>query len=712
MLSSLQRLLLAFIRLAVVVDAQAVAGKALDIRQNDLSLSDSAAPVVFTPDQNWDGIDGRWSSFTLRVGTPEQFVRVFASWAGYQTWVIIPEGCQAAADYDDCKDERGWIFNETESSTWDERGTFALGIEQNLGLDSNARFGFDDVGLGGAGEGGPKLENTTIGGVATDKYWLGLFGLHPKPTNFTDFNEGVPSYMTLLKEQGVIPSMSFGFTAGAHYMYSVGEYASLTLGGFDSSKFVENDVEWTFAPDNERDTVVAIQQITTPSTIESNPEAVLLLPDPIYAYIDATVAEIWLPETACEAFESEFGIEYDEELDLYAINDTLHDDLKERNANVTFTLAEELDGGDKVEITLPYAAFDHSARPPYASVTNTTNYFPLRRAANDTQYTLGRTFMQEAYITVNWETFRFNVSQVDWNRNAGQNVVTIPSMQSARVAAEQTEDFEQDSGGISAGAIAGIVVGVVVALAVIGLAVFFFLRRKRRRSSGEQLDEKTAPPLDTDAQSQGNVVPKAELQGSEAFHPPVSYYDQDIKAWVTSPAGSSAPGTPSSSYPNSNSRGFFPGSTVAGSPTTPTAGEGTHSSSQTGYSNPFATPVSEADSKAIHVFEMPGDMPSIREKDGKQLSEKEALQHREALYNGVDSTPPESAVEEVSRDLPPRRVDPEHVVRAEGGTLDGSTIAGSPVTAGEGTSSTTRQHRAFSFEDDGSGRATYTNSTQ
>jgi hypothetical protein len=29
-------------------------------------------------------------------------------------------------------------------------------------------------------------------------------------------------------------------------------------------------------------------------------------------------------------------------------------------------------------------------------VKNTTSYFPLKRAANDTQYTLGRAFLQEA----------------------------------------------------------------------------------------------------------------------------------------------------------------------------------------------------------------------------------------------------------------------------------------------------------------------------
>lgn len=707
MFTFLEGLLLALVGLTVV-GTQAVTEQSLETRQEESDSNATAAPVVFTPDQNWDGIDGRWSSFTLRVGTPQQFVRVFISWAAYQTWVIIPEGCVNAIDYDACEDDRGWIFDEAESSTWEEQGIYRLGLQRNLGYDSNGIFGYDRVGLGGIGEGGPAIENTTIGGIATDIYYLGLFGLHPKPTNFTTFNEGIPSYMTLMKEQKIIPSISFGYTAGAHYRYSVGVYASLTLGGYDQSKFIENGVEWTFAPDNERDIVVAIQQITTPSTIEANPQAILLLPEPIYAYIDATVPEIWLPENACQAFESAFGLEYNEELDVYAVNDTLHETLQERNANVTFALAESFDGGPSVDIILPYAAFDLTARPPYASVTNSTRYFPLRRAANSTQYTLGRTFMQEAYITVNWETFRFNVSQVDWTQNAEPNIKALPSFENARAAAEGAREDMDSSDGISAGAIAGIVIGVIAVLFIVA-ALFWLLRHKRRRrSSGEQLDEKAAS--DTNSQIQGNesnVVPKAELQGSEAFHPPVSYYDPDVKAWVTSPAGS----TPSSPYPGSIARGFFPGSTIAGSPITSTAGEGTCSSSQTGYTNaqsPTSATASEADGKAIQVFEMPGDMPAIREMDGKQLSEKEALQHREKVYNGVDSTPPASAVEERPRDAG-RLIDPEHVVRAGSGTLDGSTIAGSPTTADGGTS-LTRQHRAFSFEADERERENYTQS--
>jgi hypothetical protein len=49
---------------------------------------------------------------------------------------------------------------------------------------------------------------------------VGHFGLHPKPTNFSKDMVAVPpvpSYMTRLFEQGSIPSLSFGYTAGVQY---------------------------------------------------------------------------------------------------------------------------------------------------------------------------------------------------------------------------------------------------------------------------------------------------------------------------------------------------------------------------------------------------------------------------------------------------------------------------------------------------------------
>ena len=171
-----------------------------------------------------------------------------------------------------------------------------------------------------------------------------------------------------------------------------GVLGSLTLGGYDSARYTPNDISFDFAPDNSRDLVVGIQSIT--STEQDGTENNLLPSGGINAYIDSTVPYIYLPIDACQAFESAFGLTYDNTSELYLVSGSLHQKLQAQNASVTFTLGNTATSGRTTNITLPYASFDLTATWPL--VQNGSLYFPLQRADNQTQYTLGRTFLQEA----------------------------------------------------------------------------------------------------------------------------------------------------------------------------------------------------------------------------------------------------------------------------------------------------------------------------
>jgi len=163
------------------------------------------------------------------------------------------------------------------------------------------------------------------------------------------------------------------------------------LGGYDASRFTPNNVDFQFASDISRDLVVGLQSITFSDSKTTDQH---LLSEGILTFIDATVPHIWLPQDACTLFEDAFGITYNNTVDRYLVNDTVHKQLQSQNASVSFVLGNDVNGGATVNITLPYAAFDLQVGTPI--VNSTQNYFPLRRAANDTQYTLGRTFLQEA----------------------------------------------------------------------------------------------------------------------------------------------------------------------------------------------------------------------------------------------------------------------------------------------------------------------------
>ncbi|KAG5655355.1 hypothetical protein KAF25_006858, partial [Fusarium avenaceum] len=115
----------------------------------------------------------------------------------------------------------------------------------------------------------------------------------------------------------------------------------------------------------------------------------------------------------------------DDSTGLYLVNESHHDQLLASNAEVSFRLSDVLEGGSTVTITLPYQAFDLKAE--YPLVENISYYFPLRRAMNESQYTLGRTFLQEAYLTADYERGVFNISQCSWVEGAKARVATITS---------------------------------------------------------------------------------------------------------------------------------------------------------------------------------------------------------------------------------------------------------------------------------------------
>jgi hypothetical protein len=172
----------------------------------------------------------------------------------------------------------------------------------------------------------------------------------------------------------------------------------LIFSGYDRSRFRENTVSFSMAEDLTRDLVVGLQSINF-----SGSKSVTLLSDPIDIYIDSTDPNIWLPDDACNAFEEAFGLTLDTQSGLYLVNDSHRNTLLDSNAEVSFRLSDRKSGGETVTVVLPYAAFDLVAKPPL--VDDTSRYFPLKRAKNAKQYTLGRVFLQEASVTKNVDNF-------------------------------------------------------------------------------------------------------------------------------------------------------------------------------------------------------------------------------------------------------------------------------------------------------------------
>lgn len=130
----------------------------------------------------------------------------------------------------ECETKRGGIFHSDNSSTWIKSGSFALGLDPELGLGGNGDYGFDTIALSDQ----ISVQSQTIAVINTTDYWLGLMGLGVTPTNFSsastaaNSSNGTPApnvtnvdqktfLSSLVETDNLIPSHSYGYTAGAYY---------------------------------------------------------------------------------------------------------------------------------------------------------------------------------------------------------------------------------------------------------------------------------------------------------------------------------------------------------------------------------------------------------------------------------------------------------------------------------------------------------------
>lgn len=409
-----------------------------------------------------DGNDGPWSSFGVQIGTPPQFVRVLPASSGSSLWVVAPEGCSTQTDPSNCDDLRGGIFDKSTSATWAEKGIYELDLSTEIawGYSGNGDFGFDNITLADPGSGGVTLNDSVLAAIASKDFFIGSLGLNPWGVNFTDYNEPIPGPINMLLDQKHIAGRSWGYTAGARYSPTQ-TYGSLTFGGYDASRFIPNDLTITRDEDTSRDLLLGVQTITSGENS--------LLSDGFMALIDSTVGQLWLPTAVCERFEDVFGITWDESLNLYLVNSTLHDQLQAQNPNITFTIGSTPTSQSIVNIALPYAAFDLTASWPLTP-NGSSSYFPIRRAANATQYVLGRPFLQEAYVIVDYDRNNFSVSQALFPDNdVPQKLVTI-----------FPPDEDHASSSLPKGAIAGIVVACVILITAVAIAIVKLSRRWKK----------------------------------------------------------------------------------------------------------------------------------------------------------------------------------------------------------------------------------------
>jgi hypothetical protein len=139
-------------------------------------------------------------------------------------------------------------------------------------------------------------------------------------------------------------------------------------------------------------------------------------------------------------------------------------------------------------------------------------YFPLKRAANDTQYTLGRTFLQETYMIADYERGALTLFPAVFpDSSIERQLVPITAPENIQ---DPTDVQVDPQSGLSRTAIIGIIVGGVVLLVLVVAGAFFWIRRNRHEKALKATSEVSGPWEKAELASSRTYY-RSELDGQE-----------------------------------------------------------------------------------------------------------------------------------------------------------------------------------------------------
>ncbi|KAI1102267.1 acid protease [Jackrogersella minutella] len=476
----------------------------------DLVYADDTDALWIEPSLQWYGIDGNWSSIGLFVGEPAQEINVTISTTLSEIWVVESGGCSPNVR---CADARGGIYNTSASQSWSPLGAWQLGLDY-LGLGGNGDYAMETVVVyDSVRRWQTSFNKQVLAGINDTGYYTGFLGLGITPGRFNNVVALSP-IASLVEQDGIIPSHSYGYTAGAYYGGSRGTPLSLTLGGYDADRFEPHDTHFNLNATT-RQPEVLVKAITasvsdagSAPTSWSDPTVPLLyFNESVTALLDSSTPYLWLPGPICDRFAANLNLTWNETFGLYLFsdNDNLERYRSSPDLSFTFTLSsadnrddfgQPLNVAGVVNITVSANAFIQSLRYPFMNIIEfgapAVPYFPLRRTDDNGTIILGRTFFQEAYLITNYETSSFSVHKATYPERPLRDTSIQTIVASNNSPYPGPPSRPSGGGGLTQSQTVGLAIGVCF-LGIVAIAILFILRRRRRKQRAIKTTEEAFP---------------------------------------------------------------------------------------------------------------------------------------------------------------------------------------------------------------------------
>ncbi|TDZ26395.1 hypothetical protein Cob_v000823 [Colletotrichum orbiculare MAFF 240422] len=463
--------------------------------------------VALTPSTDWYGFDGNWSAVKFQIGSQQQSVSVLVSTSLSEFWAVGSGGCLAKEPL--CSSARGNIFSVADSKSWDSLGAWQLGLDY-LDYGGNGDYGLDTLSTTTLSGKSMTMKDIITASFNSTDYYLGYLGLGITKGSFG--NEIAESPLTqAVKTYGWIPSYSYGYTAGAYYKGTSGTPCSVTLGGYDASRFVMHNQEFSLDPSDGlphalvRGIEVTVgQDKALPGGWDNRTRILSNMSTSFSAMIDSSTPYLWLPDVICDQFAAAFNLTYNTTFDLYTLTDEQYTAFKAGASSYSFTFSlTSHDNNDDfgrplqtpgvVNITVTAAAFAQALRYPFMDEAikygePAVPYFPLRRGSNFTNtFIIGRSFLQEAYLITKYDTGVFSIHQAVFPEDS--QTLNITEIKQPNNSPYPPPAAQVDGRGLTTAQMAGIVAGVVTACLILLIAWYCIRRRKRANAAARAIEE-------------------------------------------------------------------------------------------------------------------------------------------------------------------------------------------------------------------------------
>lgn len=531
-------------------------------------------PYNVSPSNVSYGADGPWNTVVVGIGggTTAQYVSLFPR--GQEvSFVLTSKSCQPFGEQ--CGE--GGVYNPLKSANFynssqykDYTGpnydssTYAIGA---LPLNGSLLQAMDQLVLTGHDLNGKKniwVNNFSIAFLPSE-YEVYLPNGNPYPlqagqlalsSNESYFWQSsgeqslIPGSMApsakskTNKNTASIPSNSYGLHLGTA-VCKQSQSASLWLGGYDQNR-IAGPVSAQL-PSNKQlmqidllDIGIGVDNGGSPFPFHSRQGLLANGNSSIGAslpvWMNPQAPYLYLPRSVCDSITRDLPITYNSTLDFYLwdTNSPNFTNIVTSPAFMSLSFRASKIGASNLTIKMPYKLLNLTLEPPL--VSQPTAYFPCMDPRIDGRYSLGRAFMQAAFIGANWDKNEWYLAQAP-----GPNIASQPSpsrfgdtingystswsdswrgvwtpLPSSGGASEVTSPGSRTlSGGLTEGAKAGIAVGVVVGVLAV-IALVFFVLRRRRRSSPKQSESDKILNDSVEAPKYAGLF-KSELAGQQDF---------------------------------------------------------------------------------------------------------------------------------------------------------------------------------------------------